>query len=57
MRMGVLASSGWLALAALLWQHHGFLWAFAAVLLWVALLRLFQQAVIAHAKALAGRHE
>ncbi len=55
--MGVLASSGWLALAALLWQHHGFLWAFAAVLLWVWLLRLFQQAVVAHAQSLAKRDE
>lgn len=57
MRMGVLASTGWLVLAALLWQSHGFLWAFLAVLLWVALLRLFQQAVLAHARALAVRGE
>ncbi len=57
MRMGVLASTGWLVLAALLWQTHGFLWAFLAVLLWVGLLRLFQQAVLAHAQALAARHE
>ncbi|WP_353210493.1 hypothetical protein [Rhodovarius sp.] len=55
MRLGVLASTGWLALAALLWQRHGFLWAFLAVLIWVALLRLFQQAVLAHAKSLAGK--
>lgn len=57
MRTGVLASTGWLVLAALLWQSHGFFWAFLAVLLWVALLRMFQQAVLAHAKALATRHE
>ncbi len=55
MRLGVLASTGWLALAALLWQHHGFLWAFLAVLIWVALLRRFQQAVLAHAQALAEK--
>ncbi|RVT95463.1 hypothetical protein EOD42_17955 [Rhodovarius crocodyli] len=55
MRMGVLASSGWLALAALLWQHYGFLWAMLAVVLWAALLRLFQQAVLKHAEALARR--
>jgi len=54
-RLGVLASTGWLALAALLWQRHGFLWAFLAVLIWVALLRLFQQAVLAHAQSLADK--
>lgn len=57
MRLGVLASTGWLALAALLWQSHGFLWAFLAVLIWVALLRLFQQAVLAHAQSLAAHRE
>jgi len=55
MRLGVLASTGWLALAALLWQRHGFLWAFLAVLIWVALLRLFQQAVLALAQSLAEK--
>lgn len=55
LRLGVLASTGWLALAALLWQHHGFLWALLAVLIWVALLRLFQRAVLDHAQALARR--
>ena len=50
---GVLASTGWLVLAALLWQHHGFLWALLAVLTWVGLLRLFQRAVLDHAQALA----
>jgi hypothetical protein len=54
-RLGVLASTGWLALAALLWQRHGFLWAFLAVLIWVVLLRLFQQAVLAHAQSLADK--
>jgi hypothetical protein len=55
MRLGVLASTGWLALAALLWQRHGFLWAFLTVLIWVVLLRLFQQAVLAHAQSLADK--
>jgi hypothetical protein len=53
LRLGILASTGWLALAALLWQHHGFLWALLAVLIWAALIRLFQRAVLAHAQALA----
>jgi hypothetical protein len=57
LRFGVLLSCGWLALAALLWQHHGFLWAALAVIIWVALLRLFQQAVLAHAQALAKKKD
>jgi hypothetical protein len=57
LRLGVLASCGWLALAALLWQNHGFLWALLAVIIWAALLRLFQQAVLAHARELAKRKE
>ncbi|MCX7932504.1 MAG: hypothetical protein N2588_08165 [Rhodovarius sp.] len=55
LRTGVLASCGWLALAALLWQHYGFLWALAAVILWAVLLRLFQQSVLAHARELADK--
>lgn len=57
LRLGVLASCGWLALAALLWQSHGFLWALLAIIIWAVLLRLFQQAVLAHARELAQRKE
>ena len=55
LRLGIVASTGWLALAALLWQHHGFLWALLAVLIWAAMVRLFQRAVLAHAQALAAQ--
>lgn len=55
MRLGVLLSCGWLVLAALLWQNYGFLWALLAVVIWAALLRLFQRAVLRHAQELAGQ--
>ena len=55
LRLGILASTGWLALAALLWQHHGFLWALLAVLVWAAMIRLFQRAVLEHAHALVAK--
>lgn len=55
LRHGLVLSLGWIVAAALALRHHGFLWALLLVVLWAALIVLFQRATVAHAQAISRR--
>lgn len=55
LRHGLILSLGWIVAAALALRHHGFLWALLLVVVWAALLVVFQRATVAHAEAIRAR--